>query len=121
MECRCHRTGPGSDEIPRRRRRTGLARDDQPDLDRLDTRMFADRPGVGGEQDDLLPLARIPEGEVAMPNRADRLPEFPPGNELPASLELGPMVWRSADVGVTVTGFLVYSTGVTFSLVALSK
>ena len=32
MECRRHRTGPDSDEIPRRRR-TGLARDNQTDLD----------------------------------------------------------------------------------------
>src|ERR1700681_4907727 len=32
MECRRHRTGPGSDEIPRRRR-TGLVRDNQTDLD----------------------------------------------------------------------------------------
>src|ERR1022692_239112 len=31
MECRRHRTGPGSDEIPRRRR-TGLVRDNQTDL-----------------------------------------------------------------------------------------
>ena len=32
MECRRHRTGPDSDEIPRRRR-TGLVRDYQTDLD----------------------------------------------------------------------------------------
>ena len=32
MECRRHRTGPGPDEIPRRRR-TGLVRDHQTDLD----------------------------------------------------------------------------------------
>ena len=32
MECRRHRTGPGSDEIPRRRR-AGLVRDDQADLE----------------------------------------------------------------------------------------
>jgi hypothetical protein len=32
MECRRHRTGPDSDEIPRRRR-TGLVRDNQTDLD----------------------------------------------------------------------------------------
>jgi hypothetical protein len=32
MECRSHRTGPDSDEIPRRRR-TGLVRDNQTDLD----------------------------------------------------------------------------------------
>jgi hypothetical protein len=32
MECRRHRTGPDSDEIPRRRRRTGLVRDNQADL-----------------------------------------------------------------------------------------
>ena len=31
MECRCHRAGPNSDEISRRRR-TGLARDNQADL-----------------------------------------------------------------------------------------
>src|SRR5438093_13208414 len=31
MECRRHRTGPDSDEIPRRRR-TGLVRDNQTDL-----------------------------------------------------------------------------------------
>src|SRR5208337_5622382 len=33
MECRRHRTGPDSDEIPRRRRRTGLVGDSQTDLD----------------------------------------------------------------------------------------
>jgi hypothetical protein len=49
------------------------------------------------------------------------LPEFPPDNELPASLDLGPFIWRSADVGITVTGFLAYSTGVMLTLVALSK
>src|SRR5262249_13782473 len=32
MECRRHRTGPDSDQIPRRRR-TGLVRDNQTDLD----------------------------------------------------------------------------------------
>src|SRR5215216_1876726 len=32
MECRLHRTGPDSDEIPRRRR-TGLVRDNQTDLE----------------------------------------------------------------------------------------
>jgi len=32
MECRRHRTAPDSDEIPRRRR-TGLVRDNQTDLD----------------------------------------------------------------------------------------
>ena len=31
MECRRYRTGPGADQIPRRRR-TGLVRDNQPDL-----------------------------------------------------------------------------------------
>jgi hypothetical protein len=33
MECRRHRTGPDSDEIPRRRR-TGLVRNNQTDIDR---------------------------------------------------------------------------------------
>jgi hypothetical protein len=56
-----------------------------------------------------------------MTDEADRLPEFPPDNELPASLELGPFVWRGADVGLTVTAFRVYSTGVAFILVTLSK
>jgi sorbitol-specific phosphotransferase system component IIC len=36
-------------------------------------------------------------------------------------LDAGPFVWRSADVGVTATGFIVYSTGVAFTVVALSK
>lgn len=53
--------------------------------------------------------------------RKARLPEFPPDNELPASLDAGPFIWRSADAGIAVTGFLVYSTGVAFTLVALSK
>lgn len=56
-----------------------------------------------------------------MAGTADRIPEFPPDNELPASLELGPLVWRSPDVGVTVAGFQVYSTGVCFTLIARSK
>jgi hypothetical protein len=34
---------------------------------------------------------------------------------------VGPFIWRGADVGITATGFLAYSTGVTFRLVALSK
>ena len=55
------------------------------------------------------------------PLKADRLPEFPPDNELPTSLDVGPFIWRSTDVGITATGFLVYSTGVAFTLVALSK
>jgi len=53
--------------------------------------------------------------------KPDRLPEFPPDNELPASLDVGPFIWCSADVGITATGFVVYSTGVAFTLVALSK
>lgn len=53
--------------------------------------------------------------------RKVRLPEFPPDNELPASLDAGPFTWRSADAGITAAGFLVYSTGVAFTLVALSK
>jgi hypothetical protein len=53
--------------------------------------------------------------------KPDRLPEFPPDNELPVSLDVGPLIWRSADVGITATGFVVYSTGVAFTLVALSK
>jgi hypothetical protein len=60
-------------------------------------------------------------GAKRRPRRADRLPEFPPDNELPASLDVGPFIWRSADVGITATGFLVYSTAVAFTLVALSK
>ena len=53
--------------------------------------------------------------------KTDRPPEFPPDNELPVPLNVGPFIWRSADVGITATGFLAYSTGVTFRLVALSK
>jgi len=53
--------------------------------------------------------------------KPDRLPIFPPDNELPVALERKPLVWRSADVGITATGFLVYSTGVLFRLIALSK
>jgi hypothetical protein len=34
---------------------------------------------------------------------------------------VAPFIWRSADVGIATTGFLVYSTGVAFTLVALSK
>jgi hypothetical protein len=56
-----------------------------------------------------------------MADKADRLPEFPPDNELPSPLDVGPFIWRSADVGITATGFLIYSTGVAFRLVALSK
>lgn len=52
---------------------------------------------------------------------AGRLPEFPPDNELPATLDVGPFIWRSADAGITVTGFLIYSTGVVFRLMTLSK
>jgi hypothetical protein len=52
--------------------------------------------------------------------RAGQLPEFPPDNELPASLDLGPLVWRGADADGTATGFQVYSTGVFFTLIALS-
>ncbi|MGH3399547.1 MAG: hypothetical protein ACRDPO_33160 [Streptosporangiaceae bacterium] len=52
---------------------------------------------------------------------ADRLPESPPDNELPGSLDLGPLLWRSAHVGIAVAGARVYSTGVAFTLVALSK
>jgi hypothetical protein len=53
---------------------------------------------------------------------SDRVyPEFPPDNELPASLDGGSFTWRGADVGVTATGFQVYSTGVFFTLIALSK
>jgi hypothetical protein len=47
--------------------------------------------------------------------------EFPPDNELPASLDLGPLVWRSPAVGVTVAGFRAYSVGVFFTLIARSK
>src|SRR5262245_52568155 len=46
---------------------------------------------------------------------------FPPDNELPAPLDVGPLIWRSADVGISVTGFLVYTTGVAFTAVVLSK
>jgi hypothetical protein len=53
--------------------------------------------------------------------KPDRLPEFPPDNELPAALGVGPFIWRSADAGITATGFLAYSTGVVFKLMALSK
>ena len=53
--------------------------------------------------------------------KADRLPQFPSDNELPAQLDVGPFIWRSADVGVTAAGFMAYSTGVAFTLVALSK
>ncbi len=60
-------------------------------------------------------------GAKRRPRKVDRLPEFPPDNELPASLDVGPFIWRSADVGITATGFLVYSTAVAFTLVALSK
>lgn len=56
-----------------------------------------------------------------MADRADRLPEFPPDNELPATLDGGPFTWRGDDVGVTATAFQVYSTGVLFTLIALSK
>lgn len=49
------------------------------------------------------------------------IPIFPPDNELPVALDVGPFVWRSAGVGITATGFLVYSTGVLFKLIALSK
>jgi hypothetical protein len=44
-----------------------------------------------------------------------------PTNELPASSELGPLVWRNADVGVPVTASGSIAQGVTFSLLALSK
>jgi SAM-dependent methyltransferase len=44
MECRRHRTRPGSDEIPRQRR-TGLVRDNQADLDRCCALTTA-RPGT---------------------------------------------------------------------------
>jgi hypothetical protein len=54
-------------------------------------------------------------------DRAHRLPDFPPDNELPAALDRGPFTWRGADVGVTATAFQVYSTGVCFTLIALSK
>jgi hypothetical protein len=53
--------------------------------------------------------------------KADRLPEWPPDNELPVPLDAGSLIWRSADAGVTVTGFMVYSTGVAFTVVVLSK
>jgi len=56
-----------------------------------------------------------------MADRANGLPEFPPDNELPASLDGGPFTWRGADVGVTATAFRVYSTGVFFTLIALSR
>lgn len=56
-----------------------------------------------------------------MAGTADRIPESAPDNELPASLELGPLVWRGPDVGVTVAGFQAYSTGVVFTLIARSK
>jgi hypothetical protein len=48
-------------------------------------------------------------------------PEFPPDNELPTSLDGGSFTWRGADVGITATGFQVYSTGVFFTLIALSR
>ena len=56
-----------------------------------------------------------------MADRANGLPEFPPDNELPTSLDRGPFTWRGADVGVTATAFRVYSTGVFFTLIALSR
>src|SRR5215469_15272556 len=56
-----------------------------------------------------------------MAGKADPIPEFPPDDELPVSLELGPLAWRSPAVGVTVAGFQVYSTGVFFTLIARSK
>ena len=36
-------------------------------------------------------------------------------------MDVGPFVWRSADVGITATSFLAYSTGVLSGLIALSK
>jgi len=71
--------------------------------------------GLGGEETVAAPGPR--HGR----RRADRLPEWPPDNELPTPVDLGPLVWRSGDVGVTVTGFMAYSTGVAFTVVALSK
>jgi hypothetical protein len=53
--------------------------------------------------------------------QAGRLPEWPPDNELPGGLGAGPFVWRGTDVGITATGFMIYSTGVVFTLVVLSK
>jgi hypothetical protein len=37
------------------------------------------------------------------------------------ALDVGPIIWRSADVGITATSFLIYSTGVAFTLVALIR
>jgi hypothetical protein len=56
-----------------------------------------------------------------MADKAERLPELAPANELPSPLDVGPFIWRSADVGITATGFLIYSTGVAFRLVALTS
>ena len=70
--------------------------------------------GRGGDEVDMA-------GSNSRRRGADRLPESPPDNELPGSLDLGPLLWRGADVGIAVAGFRVYSTGVAFTLVALSK
>ncbi len=52
--------------------------------------------------------------------RSVRTWQRPADDELP-QLDVGPFIWRSADVGVTAAVFMAYSTGVAFTLVALSK
>jgi hypothetical protein len=37
-----------------------------------------------------------------------------PGNQLPALLDAGQLVWRGAGVVITATAFLVYTTGIEF-------
>src|SRR4051794_9509177 len=75
MGCRRRRTGPGSHEIPRRRGRTGLVRDDQTDLG----------GGPAGPADAVtdrqlsIPLTRTRRGPT---HAADRRRPEPTGIEL---------------------------------------
>jgi hypothetical protein len=47
--------------------------------------------------------------------------DHPPGNQLPALLDTGQLVWRGADVAITATAFLVYTTGIEFQIIGRSS
>ncbi len=44
-----------------------------------------------------------------------------PGNQLPVLLDFRGLVWRGADVVITATAFLVYTTGIDFQIIGCSS
>lgn len=50
-----------------------------------------------------------------------RKPLAPPGNELPAVLAPGPVIWRSADTAIALLALEVYTSGLEFTLAGRAK